>query len=168
MTIHRVFGPGGATKEEAREWLAAAVARRGGHLLQQPNHPPNCAGTFMTASLSHSGLYAAAAYGIGSLGIDIESLTRPGIELWGRRFLSAVELLEPPLNDVGYIALWTRKEAVLKALGTGLALDPRRLQATGSMPVLDGRPIQRLRVVTTKTDRYVLSLCSRASGPANR
>jgi len=160
----RVFGPSEAAKDEARDWLAAAVERSGGRLIRRPSHAPLCVGTPEAASLSYSGSFAAAAYGAGPVGIDIECSSRPGIREWGRRFLSAGELQSPPIEDAEYLKLWTRKEAVLKALGTGLAVDPRRVEATGAVPRLDGRPLPFLRIMTRRNSTYVLSVCSSTTG----
>lgn len=78
-------------------------------------------------NLSHSGSVAVCAIGRGPLGVDIESF-RP-IEDAGAiasRFFSALECeevlaLQPPNQIRRFLEIWTRKEAVMKADGIGLA-----------------------------------------------
>lgn len=44
--------------------------------------------------------------------------------------ISDMEGLSPSMRETALLALWTRKEALLKAFGIGLAADPARLSAT--------------------------------------
>ena len=78
-------------------------------------------------NLSHSGGYAlyAVAYGR-EVGVDVE-VVRPKPKAAGlvERFFSqnerrAFRKLHPHEEDVAFYALWTRKEAYVKALGKGL------------------------------------------------
>jgi 4'-phosphopantetheinyl transferase len=96
-------------------------------------------------NLSHSGSLVALAVGIrDEAGIDVEA-EPPGnadelvsIVLSGpeRR---AYEELPPALRAAAFLRCWTRKEAILKASGTGLSCDPRMLtvgwQRAGSQAV---------------------------------
>jgi 4'-phosphopantetheinyl transferase len=84
--------------------------------------------TQWTFNLSHSGDYAllAAARDV-PLGVDIEEKRSVSdLHQVAERFFSAAEremlasAVEPP-NDV-FFAIWTRKEAVIKALGHGLTM----------------------------------------------
>jgi 4'-phosphopantetheinyl transferase len=104
-------------------------------------------------NLSHSGGLVALAVVIGNeVGIDVEA-EPPGnadelvsIVLSGpeRR---AYEGLPPALRPAAFLSCWTRKEALLKASGTGLSCDPRMLtvgwRGAGSqaiaMPASTGR-----------------------------
>jgi 4'-phosphopantetheinyl transferase len=85
-------------------------------------------------SLAHSGEYAAIAFSrCGAVGVDIEALS-PLSESEERR-LAGFSLAEseyaqwcqaaPALRSQLLTRAWTRKEAVLKALGLGLAGDVR-------------------------------------------
>lgn len=86
-------------------------------------------------SMSRSGDQALFGLSrVGAVGVDIEEvLERPGIERL-ERLLSSTESeqlrSEPPSGDPAerlraLYRLWVRKEAVLKAVGTGLRLSPR-------------------------------------------
>jgi len=78
-------------------------------------------------SLTHSGTWAAVAISINpALGIDLEPvrLERDSLPL-ARRFFGAsettwLERLAPGERAAGFSSLWTVKEAVLKARGSGL------------------------------------------------
>ncbi|WP_295640407.1 4'-phosphopantetheinyl transferase superfamily protein [uncultured Methylibium sp.] len=82
-------------------------------------------------NLSHSG--ELALIGIGSsaeIGVDIETLVpMPDAEALARLHYTVAEQeslgsLSAAARDEGFLRLWTRKEACLKALGTGLSLAP--------------------------------------------
>lgn len=85
-------------------------------------------------NLSHSGDYAVLALSNGhEVGVDIEML-RPGIAEPGlaAQVLSPQELqvlssVPPTVADTFFLNGWTRKEAVLKALGCGLSRELRDL-----------------------------------------
>jgi|SRR5271165_1520084 len=88
-------------------------------------------------NLSHTGgLALLAIAGSGRIGVDAEIL-RPGIEVaeLSRRFLApaeADEILGLP-NDAqlaAFFACWTRKEALVKALGGGLSVPLDRFRVT--------------------------------------
>lgn len=74
-------------------------------------------------NLSHSGEYAALAIGSFPVGIDIEKL-RYGQEKLVKRFFSQeeVEGLLGNFTDSAFTRTWTRKEAFLKACGTGMRM----------------------------------------------
>lgn len=93
---------------------------------------PRLAGTgAVSFNLSHSGVYAAAAVSRGrELGIDIEQI-RPDAA-WrdiAARFFSPEERawLDSRVEPGAFFRLWTAKEAVLKAAGTGLAAPLHRI-----------------------------------------
>ena len=82
------------------------------------------AGAAWDFNLSHAGNYAVAALARGAqVGVDLESLARPAdIELLGRRVFSEGEreLVRAGGREM-FFDLWSRKEALLKALGCGWA-----------------------------------------------
>lgn len=86
-------------------------------------------------SWSHSGEYALAAVGRDvALGVDLEQIRpRPrALELAERYFAAEEAAALRALSDEegrtrAFFALWTAKEAVLKALGRGLAFGPARV-----------------------------------------
>jgi 4'-phosphopantetheinyl transferase len=84
-----------------------------------PGHPP------IWASLSRAGeLVAVAVSTAGPVGVDIESLDRVAAAGFDDVAFSAAER-ESITGDHDRARLWTAKEAVLKARGTGLRVDPR-------------------------------------------
>jgi 4'-phosphopantetheinyl transferase len=86
-------------------------------------------------NLSHSGDWAAVvAAAQGHLGVDIELLQQvpDAVELARENFTVAEvqSLLETPQGaerDLAFLRGWTRKEACLKALGTGLSLPANQI-----------------------------------------
>jgi len=83
-------------------------------------------------NLSHSGATGVVAVSdTHEVGVDIE-LLRPvpdALDLSAAYFRAAehaaLQALPPALRATAFLRAWTRKEAVLKAVGTGLGLDPQ-------------------------------------------
>ncbi len=115
----------------------------------KPFLPPSCR---MAFNLSHSG--DAGVFAIGrvagnadiedcmnnAIGIDIEAIRQPAdIRQLAASVFSAVELKEfGALADdalsLPFFTCWTRKEAYLKAIGTGLMSEPRSI-TVGLQPI---------------------------------
>jgi 4'-phosphopantetheinyl transferase len=100
-------------------------------LANTTNGQPRLPGTGYATSLSHSGNGVAIAIArAGCIGIDIEpSQPRTGMGdlikvVCTPDEASALSRLEPSLRDAAMLALWTRKEALLKAFGVGLLATP--------------------------------------------
>jgi 4'-phosphopantetheinyl transferase len=97
-----------------------------------PGEPPG-----LEFNISHSGgrVLLAATWGT-AVGVDLE-VPRPGVEIEEllRRFFSKEEFavwqsLPAELRRTGFYHLWTRKEAVVKAVGRGLSLPLDSFQVT--------------------------------------
>lgn len=109
-----------------REILAARVRRKPGALRfsYSAHGKPSIEG--VEFNLSHSeGLAALCIAGV-ELGVDVERV-RPLKERVAERFFSRAEieaLARLPEDDqlVGFYRCWTRKEAIVKALGEGLSM----------------------------------------------
>ncbi|MFG2890706.1 4'-phosphopantetheinyl transferase family protein [Streptomyces sp. NPDC048248] len=92
-------------------------------------------------SLSHAGGLAVVAVSDLAVGLDVEDATAGEQPL-----ASALTERERAtcLDYADFARLWTRKEAVLKAAGKGLAIHPRRVEVLGStllaLPEELGRP----------------------------
>ena len=96
-------------------------------------------------NLSHSGSAAVIALARGvEVGVDLESpgRPRPHAELARRYFCGpeaeSIGSTPETLRETAFLRLWTAKEAVLKALGRGLAfgLDKLEFDATADPPAL--------------------------------
>lgn len=96
-------------------------------------------------NLSHSGSAAVVALARGvEVGVDLESpgRSRPHAELARRYFCGpeaqSIENTPDALRETAFLRLWTAKEAVLKALGRGLAfgLDKLEFDTTAESPAL--------------------------------
>jgi 4'-phosphopantetheinyl transferase len=91
-------------------------------------------GQQITFNLSHSEHHGLLALAQGrEVGVDVE-VERQLSDLYdlARQIMSSsefqkFELLDSDLADATFFGLWTRKEAILKAVGTGLSIDPRRI-----------------------------------------
>ncbi len=88
-------------------------------------------------SLSHSEGTALIGLGEGPIGVDVEVLRAvPEREALAEAHCTAEELAwwhstDPADRDGALLAVWTRKEAVAKALGVGLSLPPHRIETVG-------------------------------------
>ncbi|WP_446226113.1 4'-phosphopantetheinyl transferase family protein [Nocardia sp. IBHARD005] len=120
----------------------------------EPGRPPHArrhtAPAPVAISLSHTGdTLAVAVVNSGTVGIDIEASDRPiytptfAAAVAHPRELAQLAHLEPGERNTALVALWTMKESVLKARGTGLTVDPRRICV--GLPTRD----------TASTTRYV-------------
>lgn len=88
-------------------------------------------------SLSHSEGVGVIGLGEGPVGVDVE-VVRPVPEAaglaaahWTSEELVDWGLVAGPDRDEAFLACWTRKEAVAKALGVGLSLPPRQVETAG-------------------------------------
>ncbi|SEP88056.1 4'-phosphopantetheinyl transferase superfamily protein [Arthrobacter sp. OV608] len=86
--------------------------------------------------------------GVAGVGVDLEAESSAGLD--GVQSVAMTENereklrhVAPALRPALMTRLWVRKEAVLKALGTGLARDPARVDVAGPIPRLfDEPPLQ--------------------------
>jgi len=101
------------------------------NLMIDENQKPHLASKQATADLhfnvSHTGGLAVIAFALGcQVGIDVEQVREVGhLEQIARRFFhpseTAVVLAAPAIaRTLAFLRCWTGKEAILKALGTGI------------------------------------------------
>ncbi|MBI4656106.1 MAG: 4'-phosphopantetheinyl transferase superfamily protein [Elusimicrobia bacterium] len=95
-------------------------------------------------SISHSGKYAVAAAknsGCNFLGIDIEK-TEQRHPLWEKDYFHETEILS---NAPEFLTeLWTKKEALLKALGLGMKADPLDIVIGDKINLVRDTPVKAL------------------------
>jgi 4'-phosphopantetheinyl transferase len=88
-------------------------------------------------NISHSYGFALYAFSYcGEIGIDIERI-RPDqhadtiiSEIFSQREIAALSALSSKQREKSFFACWVRKEAFLKACGTGLSLAPDRIEVS--------------------------------------
>ena len=111
---------------------------------------PFCENFDIHLSLSHSGDYAVCAVSSAPVGIDIQKIV-PYNPKTAKKVCSQAELAEIEKSGdkaAEFIKLWTKKEAVLKMLGTGVI---------GSMKdCLDGQKAETIRFAD-----YFVSICEK-------
>ncbi|MDQ6783321.1 MAG: 4'-phosphopantetheinyl transferase superfamily protein [Actinomycetota bacterium] len=107
-----------------------------------PHHGrPRLIGGLASFSLSHSGRHILIALADGPVGADIEDVTRrPVIDgvirrCCGERERAWLEGLANRDRPAAFLGLWTKKEAVAKALGLGLVLPFSSFEVTGPDPI---------------------------------
>jgi phosphopantetheinyl transferase len=135
-------------------------------------------------NLTHSGAVGYLAIASCDVGIDVE-LHRPFDDLQPLidDYCSAAEIaalagLPPGLRAAGFLAVWTRKEAALKAWGTGIGTVPLAALHVGLAPssaasgrewlpglVHDGITYPGLRLQTIGGDGEVLSIAAAGVQP---
>jgi len=148
----------------------------------EPHGPPRVAGVAL--SVAHSGDLVAVAFADGGarVGIDVERIDGSAgvVELAGEPVLSEAETrqlhaLPQAARPAALLRFWTRKEAVLKATGDGLRVDPSAVAVSGpSAPArllaFRGRPGLEERAVLvdlSPAPGYTGALCLLdAPGPA--
>lgn len=111
-------------------------------LARLPSGQPQLPGTALATSLSHSGTDVLIAVGANRLvGVDVErwpprvSLDDLLPAICAPEEAEDLHALPSPRRQRALLQLWTRKEALLKAFGTGLA------QAPSSFRVAPGQPV---------------------------
>lgn len=103
---------------------------------------PLVSGSGVHVSLSHSGRCLAVAVSTVDLGMDIESLRYP--DKWPAlyRWITAPGEQAEAATGADFLRVWTAKEALVKALGTGLDYGLHRLP----VPTLDSPAYRRVRM----------------------
>lgn len=120
-------------------------------------------------NVSHSHGLALFAFARGrAVGVDLEAIrdNYPGDDI-ARRFFSprevaALQALPPELRTEAFFACWTRKEAFIKAIGTGLSLPLDRFDVS----VNPGEPVALLatRFEPAQASRWQLRELRPATG----
>ena len=147
---------------------------------EKPSLNPSPSGSSVEFNVSHSGALALLAFAKGrALGVDVEQVRENfDHEAIARRFFSEEEqrqlaALAPAGRHRTFFRCWTRKEAYIKAQGTGLSLPLKQFDVSlrpGDLDALlstrpDSAEAARwsLREVPVGAD-YVAALCVRGHG----
>ncbi len=104
-------------------------------------------------SVSHSGGCIAFAESAEDIGVDVQS--RQGGKRFAARFFTENERQYAQLGDCEFFEVWTRKEAYVKMLGTGISLGFRNFD------VLNGS--LDCSFITEQLPQHTLSVCSKIS-----
>lgn len=132
---------------------------------------PYLEGRALAFNMSHSGGVGLLAWGPRELGVDVEAMiARPTPALAGT-ILTATEFdawqrLEEPSRQAWLTRAWTRKEAALKAIGSGLRIAPADVDVGGGAGeggpwtlTLDGHPLYGHDVLSTVPAGYRAAVC---------
>jgi 4'-phosphopantetheinyl transferase len=137
IDVHRITLDGPPRSGCARGALHALLAA----ILGQPpdirvdaHGKPALAGDGPAFNVAHSGSLALIAIGLRPLGVDVElrDLRRDANAI-ARRFFTAGEAALVAAEPGQFFRLWCRKEAWLKALGTGLRLPLDEVDVRGEL-----------------------------------
>ena len=140
LLLRRILGeqlgiPGGQLEFEPGPWGKPRA-----------KHPAAATLDFNT---SHSGRWFALAWSFeASVGIDIEVRRQlPDGSSLARRWLTPLELEQAinaghDLDGDGFLRLWCRKEAVMKAAGLGLSLDPTSFSIPTDLVVAEASTVR--------------------------
>ena len=117
-------------------------------------------------NLSHSGTIAACAFSDRPVGVDVEERAHFEQEVVRRVYLpeeiARIAALEAPADPL-YTDLWTIKESLMKYLGTGLTLDPKKIEVSFGDRITakaEGYDCSALYFTAYATDGYSLTVCS--------
>ena len=96
----------------------------------------------LSFNLSHSGLYAACAFGDRDIGLDIQILSKASEKLCGRFFTENERryLRDCSDTDRAYTRIWCMKESYIKLLGEGLRVPLESFSVSPEQLSLDQRP----------------------------
>jgi phosphopantetheinyl transferase len=136
-----------------------AVAPGGRPLVSRDTGQP------LHVSLSHCrGVAAAAVNWRSMLGIDVETERwLPDLDDLVRTTMTAREadaIRVARFPSASFLRLWTRKEAVLKTLGLGLAVDPSRLDVLmPEQPLLSPDVARQVTLIDLECETAIASLC---------
>lgn len=135
-------------------------------LARAPSGQPQLPGTALSTSLSHSGNWVAMAICAGAtVGVDIEqSAPRTRLNdiadvICTPSEAAQLQLLRAKARERALLVLWTRKEALLKAFGLGLAVEPSKLSAETGLfvtPSVEHAGLPRCRVHSLQLPRALI------------
>lgn len=132
---------------------------------------PYLEGRALAFNMSHSGRVGLLAWGPRELGVDVEAMIARPTPALAATILTAIEFeawhrLDEPSRQAWLTRAWTRKEAVLKAVGSGLRMAPAEVEVGGGAGeggawelVLDGFRLSGHDVLSTVPVGYRAAVC---------
>lgn len=115
----------------------------------EPHGRPRIAGSSVDVSVTHSGTRVGVALSVaGPVGLDLEEVVpMPGGIAWSMLApaeRAALRRLPEADRPTGFLRIWTRKEAALKAVGEGLRIPPDQVEVArpGDGPALLRWPLE--------------------------
>jgi 4'-phosphopantetheinyl transferase len=134
----------------------------------EPGRPIVRGNAGLMLAVAHSGDFVACAISTRRVGVDIERSDRiEADDDLARRVCTSherreLERLPAPLRRAALIRLWTRKEAVVKALGVGLAIAPEQVDVSRDRPIVHGAGVGALRVrdLAAGPDGYAVAVAT--------
>jgi 4'-phosphopantetheinyl transferase len=170
----------GARLGVAPEEVALAATPDGKPVLDADSMPPAAAARSSACcfNLTHSGSVGYLAIAPCSVGIDVElHRSMEDLQPLIDTYCSAAEIaalagLPAGERTIGFLAVWTRKEAALKAWGTGIGAIPLDelhvgidADALASRPAAAGDPYPALRLTSIAGPDQVLSIAAATAQP---
>ena len=111
---------------------------------------PYFKGSNIYFNISHTEALQAVAIGKSEVGVDIEKIRDVNLQVASRFSNEEYDYVMEAESSNRFFEIWTKKEAYLKYLGTGIS------GGLKSFSVLD-LPI---KIMTFKKDDYIISICS--------
>jgi 4'-phosphopantetheinyl transferase len=172
----------GSTESIVQDVLGSYPASRDGaiQLWRDAHGRLNVEGNDLDVSVSHTEGVVLVALGLGCrAGVDIEILRDRRVHRLPEHALSAAELRELKRFDAAgrlaaFLSYWVRKEALLKAAGFGLAIEPASitLPPPGSTTVTSGpaelEPIEQWAIRELAIEGYVAAVAADVRSPTVR
>lgn len=163
---------GGRARSLAAGWLLYAVQKEAGmegcRVAYEPSGKPFFPESSASLSLSHSGVWAAAAFSEGAVGIDIQQIVPVRPEVY-RRVLEEKEMAEFRMlhgteaeKNVRFLGIWAVKESYMKLTGAGMSLGFGTIRAAEDGTVRrseDGSVLAYYRQYPAPAG-YVLAACA--------
>ena len=163
----------------ARAALSRLVATRAGIdpaavTLDHDEHGrPLIEGSALAVSIAHAAEFVACAVSERAVGVDLERTDRPEADAaLAKRFCTPAErrqLDNLPVDErqQALVRLWTRKEAVAKALGLGVAIPFEQLDVSANHPVIEGvkKPSLRIADLTAGPSNYTIAIATKSRRP---
>lgn len=116
-------------------------------------------------NISKSTTYLAFSFGPNPIGVDIETIKdfKPFMPIADQHFHENEQLLlSEEKSPLSFFSIWTRKEAILKANGSGINDNLKNMDTTSESHQMDSRIYQ---LETFANDEFIVSLAYQSTDP---